>query len=335
MTKIIRVTQDMSVLDEAAQALKEGKLVAFPTETVYGLGASAFCEDAVHNTFAAKGRPQDNPLIVHIADRNMLQTVVESIPEEAELLMQHFWPGPLTMIMKKADCISHTVTAGLETVAVRMPSHPVALALIQKSGVPVTAPSANRSGSPSTTRAEHVIADLDGRVDYIIDGGACRVGLESTVVDLTGEVPQILRPGGISLLDLQKVLPQTTYEPALKDAKATPKSPGMKYRHYAPQAELYLIEGEFSKKVPALLEEEKKKGRKTGILCRDGQALQADFSIAIGASLEEYAHCLFDALREMDDLGAEVIFAELPPTEEGIAAALKNRLRKAAGGHVL
>ncbi|MBE7010286.1 MAG: threonylcarbamoyl-AMP synthase [Ruminococcaceae bacterium] len=335
MTKIIKVEQDMSVLREAAQALREGKLVALPTETVYGLGASAFCEEAVHNTFKAKGRPQDNPLIVHVSDREMLSLVVKQIPPEAELLMKHFWPGPLTMIMEKADCISHTVTAGLDTVAVRMPSHPVARALIEMSGVPVTAPSANLSGSPSTTRAEHVIADLTGRVDYIIDGGASEVGLESTVLDLTGEVPQILRPGGISLKQLQTYLPQTTYEPALKGENTTPKSPGMKYRHYAPQADLFLVEGDFVKKVEPRLEEAKKSGRRVGLLCQNRQELAADFHIAIGATLEDYARNLFDSLRKMDELGADIIFAQLPAEDDGIAAALKNRLRKAAGGHVL
>jgi len=335
MTKIIRVENDLEVLDEAAEALRNGLLVALPTETVYGLGANAFCEEAVHNTFKAKGRPQDNPLIVHIADRGMLQQVVKRVPPEAELLMERFWPGPLTMIMEKADGISRTVTAGLNTVAVRMPSHPVARALIQKSGVPVTAPSANLSGSPSTTRVEHVIADLSGKVDYIIDGGPCEVGLESTVLDLTGDVPQVLRPGGVGLDALQKVLPQTTYEPALKGQNVTPKSPGMKYRHYAPQAELYLIEGDFLAKLPQHLEAEKKNGKKVGVLCRKEQSFPADFSISLGESLEDYARELFDSLRKMDELGAEVIFAELPAETDGIAAALKNRLRKAAGGHVL
>ncbi|MBR6729604.1 MAG: threonylcarbamoyl-AMP synthase [Clostridia bacterium] len=335
MTKIIQVEQDMSALDEAAEALKNGALVALPTETVYGLGANAFCEPAVKNIFLAKGRPQDNPLIVHVSGRAMLEQVVRRIPPEAELLMEHFWPGPLTMIMEKADCISHTVTAGLDTVAVRMPAHPAALALIEKSGVPVVAPSANLSGSPSTTRASHVIADLSGKIDYIIDGGACQVGLESTVLDLTGDVPQILRPGGVSLAALREVLPETTYEPALKQSGIAPKSPGMKYRHYAPKAELYLVSGDFTEKVLPRLSLEHEKGRKTGVLCRKPENLPADFAMESGETPEAYAKLLFDSLRRMDDWGADVIFAELPPETEGITAALENRLRKAAGGHVL
>ncbi|MBE7035794.1 MAG: threonylcarbamoyl-AMP synthase [Ruminococcaceae bacterium] len=334
MTKVITVKEDSKVLKEAAEKLAAGGLVAFPTETVYGLGANALNETAVANIFVAKGRPQDNPLIVHISDREMLQKVVRSIPEQAERLMEAFWPGPLTIIFEKSNLISKTVTAGLDTVAVRMPSHPVALSLIEKSGVPVAAPSANLSGSPSTTKAEHVIADLSGKVDYIIDGGACRVGLESTVLDLTGEVPQILRPGGVGIEALQAVLGEVRYEPALKDSRQVPKSPGMKYRHYAPKAELFLVDASDRELIEKYLAVYRQEGKKSGVLSCGGH-YEADILLDCGRNAEDYARNLFDMLRRMDELGANVILAELPTDCGGIVPALKNRLLKAAGGQVL
>lgn len=335
MTKIIQAEAALSAIDEAAGALQNGGLVAFPTETVYGLGANAFNEEAVKSIFTAKGRPQDNPLIVHISDRDMLKRVVKSVPKGAEKLMDKFWPGPLTIIFEKSDEIPLTVTAGLSTVAVRMPSHPVALSLIKKSGVPVAAPSANLSGSPSTTRAAHVIADLSGRVDYIIDGGACQVGLESTVLDMTGDMPQILRPGGIGKEALSAVLGEVAYEPALKDSRKAPKSPGMKYRHYAPKAELFLVEqGEEDALSKALLSC-RRAGRKTGVLYSGNKEYPADFARFCGETPEEYAKELFDALRQLDEKGVEVIFAELPRDSGGIVPALKNRMLKASGGQVL
>lgn len=335
MTKVIKIEEDFSVLNEAAKALAEGKLVAFPTETVYGLGANALNEEAVSNIFVAKGRPQDNPLIVHIANRDMLQGIVKEIPETVEKLMVAFWPGPLTIIFEKADAVPMRVTAGLTTVAVRMPEHPVALSLIEKSGVPVAAPSANLSGSPSTTKASHVIADLTGRVDYIIDGGASRVGLESTVLDMTSDVPQILRPGGVSLEELKAVLGEVAYEPALRDSTKAPKSPGMKYRHYAPKAELVLVDNGFEDKIQELLDVEQKNGKKTGVLRSGKQTFSADVIIDCGESAETYAHALFDALRRMDDEGVEIIVAGLPEDKGGIVPALKNRMLKAAGGRVV
>lgn len=334
MTKVIVIQEDFSVLDEAAKALASGGLVAFPTETVYGLGANALNEQAVANIFVAKGRPQDNPLIVHVSDREMLSKVVKEIPQKAELLMDAFWPGPLTIIFEKSDLISKTVTAGLDTVAVRMPSHPVALSLIQKSGVPVAAPSANLSGSPSTTKAEHVIADLTGKVDYIINGGACAVGLESTVLDLTGEISQILRPGGVAIEALRGVLGEVRYEPALKDSRQVPKSPGMKYRHYAPKAELFLVETSDRQLIETYLATYRQEGKKSGVLSC-GHHYEADILLDCGRNAEDYARNLFDMLRKMDELGADVILAELPTDSGGIVPALKNRLLKAAGGQVL
>ncbi|MBQ2696405.1 MAG: threonylcarbamoyl-AMP synthase [Clostridia bacterium] len=335
MTKVIQIEKDLSVLDEAAEKLASGGLVAFPTETVYGLGANALSAPAVANIFVAKGRPQDNPLIVHISNTDMLSQIVKSVSPAAQKLMDTFWPGPLTIIFEKSDTIPMTVTAGLSTVAVRMPSHPVAQYLIEKSGVPVAAPSANLSGSPSTTRASHVIADLTGRVDYIIDGGACQVGLESTVLDMTGDVPQILRPGGVSLEELQAVLGEVAYEPALKDSRQVPKSPGMKYRHYAPKAELYLVEPQYTDELVKQLAVCRNQGKKTGVLCCGDTQYEADFKIDCGRDAQAYAQALFDALRQMDDLGAEVIFAEIPCDEGGIVPALMNRMLKASGGQVL
>lgn len=334
MTKVIQFEGELSVLDEAAMSLRNGGLVAIPTETVYGLGASALDEEAIAAIFRAKGRPQDNPLIVHISNRDMLSQVVKTVPDRAALLMDAFWPGPLTMIMEKSDAIPMCVTAGLSTVAVRMPAHPAALAIIEKSGVPVAAPSANLSGSPSTTRVSHVIADLSGKVDYIIDGGPCRVGLESTVLDLTGEIPQVLRPGGVSLEALRAVLGEVIYEPALKDSRQTPKSPGMKYRHYAPQAELFLVDVGHDDTLRSLLSTYRASGKKTGVLTC-GKEFDADFSIDCGETAECYARELFDALRRMDELGADVIFAQLPEDSGGIVPALKNRMLKAAGGQVI
>ncbi len=335
MTKVVHTEGNLEVLTEAAECLKGGGLVAFPTETVYGLGANALNSQAVENIFRAKGRPQDNPLIIHIANREMLYSLVKTVPAAAEKLMDAFWPGPLTIIFEKSDAVPLQVTAGLSTVAIRMPSHPAALYLIEKSGVPVAAPSANLSGSPSTTRASHVIRDLTGRVDYIIDGGACRVGLESTVLDLTGDIPQILRPGGVSLEELRAVLGEVAYEPALKDSSKTPKSPGMKYRHYAPKAVLYLLEQGCEEKLCEALKKCRAEGKKTGVLRHSSHPYDADFVIDCGTTAEAYAGVLFDALRSMDDYGADIIFAELPKDEGGIVPALMNRMLKASGGQVL
>ena len=240
-------------LEEACRILQKGGLVAFPTETVYGLGGDAMHPEASAKIYAAKGRPSDNPLIVHIADMDALEDIAQSVPEAAVKLADHFWPGPLTMIFPKKEAVPKSTTGGLETVAVRMPSHPVARALIRESGVYIAAPSANTSGRPSPTKAEHVKEDLDGRIDMILDGGAVGIGLESTIVDLSTGVPTILRPGYITGEMLEDVLGEVQVDPAILSQKMNPnivaKAPGMKYRHYAPKGQMTIIEGDTGKVV--------------------------------------------------------------------------------------
>ena len=249
-TQIIKIDTSTSnwdkQLDQAAEVLRSGGLVAFPTETVYGLGANALDEEAVKSIYRAKGRPSDNPLIVHIADTAAVKDLTDSIPGTAQALMDAFWPGPLTLVMPRSSLVPDIVTAGLDTVAVRMPSHPIASALIKKAGVPVAAPSANSSGRPSPTLARHVIEDMMGKIDVIIDGGNAEVGVESTVLDITVDPPVILRPGGVTLEQLRHVLGNVISDqtPGISDMAGTPKSPGMKYRHYSPKATMLLIQGD-------------------------------------------------------------------------------------------
>ena len=247
----------------AAQLLREGKLVAFPTETVYGLGGDAYDKTASARIYAAKGRPSDNPLIVHIAEIGELEKLAVNIPEEAYLLAEKFWPGPMTMILNRKDTVPKETTGGLDTVAIRMPSHPIARRLIIESGLPIAAPSANASGRPSTTKAEHVIEDLDGKIDMIIDGGSSDIGLESTIVDLTVKPALILRPGYITKEMLQEVLPDIEYDKAVlkrvRDDTIVAKAPGMKYRHYAPKGQLTIFEGEREKVIARIVSEVREK----------------------------------------------------------------------------
>lgn len=246
-TKYIKIEwPDLTLLAEPAEALRNGRLVAFPTETVYGLGANALDSTAVQSIYIAKGRPSDNPLIVHIADPAILDTLVTEIRPAVRKLMSAFWPGPLTMVLEKTACVPMVTTGGLDTVAVRMPDNPIALELIKKSGVPVAAPSANRSGKPSPTLAEHVTEDMNGRIAYIIDGGPCRVGVESTVLDMTGEIPTILRPGGITPEMIEQVVGCVQLDRSLTDKHnvVKPKAPGMKYTHYAPKGEVIVVSGQ-------------------------------------------------------------------------------------------
>ena len=323
----------------AAALLREGQLVAFPTETVYGLGANALDATAVRSIFTAKGRPADNPLIVHIYDRCQLAGLCE-IPPLAEDLMDAFWPGPLTLLFPRKQSVPDVVTAGLPTVAIRMPSHPVAAAMLKAADVPVAAPSANRSGRPSPTTAAHVFEDLSGNVPLIIDGGSCQVGLESTVVDLCHGGATILRPGGITREMLESVLHQevalagSILRPLKPDEVAL--SPGMRYRHYAPEGTVTLVTGAEANVLSAmrkLVEQEKAEGRKACVLCfsEHVDALSDCNPHDLGSCRDygEIARRLFDVLRELDAEGMEAVFSEVIPPE-GVGLAVMNRLGRAA-----
>lgn len=331
-------------LKEAAEILREGGLVAFPTETVYGLGANALDEEAAKKIYAAKGRPSDNPLIAHISSPEELEPLVLEIPDMARKLMDLYWPGPLTMVFKKKAIVPYGTTGGLDTVAVRMPSDPVARTLIRLAGVPVAAPSANSSGRPSPTTADHVWQDMAGKIEMIVDGGPVGIGLESTIVDVTGPVAMILRPGAITVEMLREALGEAQIDPAIigpmKEGEH-PKAPGMKYRHYAPKAPLTLVEGEMEQVVRTinrLAKEALKEGKKVGIICTDEtrSCYPAGMiqSIGIRAREETVAHNLYAVLREFDDLGADVIYSESFPDDQ-MGQAIMNRLTKAAGYHVI
>lgn len=340
-TQIIKIDKgniDKEKIKSLGQIIKNGGLVAFPTETVYGLGANAYNEDAVKSIFVAKGRPSDNPLIVHFADvGDILEAVVE-MPEDAKKLFEHFSPGPLTVILKKSDKIGNAVTAGLDTVAVRIPSDKIARELIKSSGVPIAAPSANLSGKPSPTISKHVIEDMTGRIDAIIDGGDCEVGLESTVIDMSSETPVILRPGGITFEAIKKIIPDVTLDKhILKSVNSNdkPKSPGMKYKHYAPDADVTVIEGDINKvnlKIIELLKENKSK--RCGVISISNYKYDADLILNTGNNNKEYAKNLFRVLREFDEHKIDVVFAEFV-NDNGYGLAVKNRLYKSAGNKVI
>lgn len=338
MTEIIKMTgePDFEALMKSAKALADGALVGIPTETVYGLGANAFIPEAVKEIFEVKGRPQDNPLIVHIDNLDMLSSVVSEIPEKAIPVMEKFWPGPLTLIMKKNSNLPAEVTAGLDTVAVRMPSHKVARFFITLAGVPVVAPSANLSGRPSPTRCEHVKEDFDGKIPYIIDGGMSDIGLESTVLDLTSEIPTILRPGGVSYEQLTEVLGYVEYDEGLIKNTVKPKSPGMKYKHYAPKADMYIYEGEGAEeKIKEELLRLKDEGKKTGVIAMSDTPYSSSHIIRLSNEPDTYAAGMFDALRQFDALDVDVILAETFKETDGLKAAIKNRIYKSAGGKVI
>ena len=342
---------DLREMKRAGEILKKGGLVAFPTETVYGLGGDALDETAAHRIYEAKGRPSDNPLIVHIADMEHLDKIVKYVPESARKLAEAFWPGPLTMIMDKSDAVPHGTTGGLDTVAIRMPSDTIALELIRQGGGYVAAPSANTSGRPSPTTAQHVYEDLQGKIPMILDGGAVTIGLESTIVDLTEEVPTILRPGYISLEMVQAVLGEAKMDKGLisSDSNIHPKAPGMKYRHYAPKAELVLVEEKnpetkevisdrVIEEINRLAKERLDQGQKVGIICteetRDRYPQGMVRSLGFRSKPETIAHNLFAVLREFDDLGADYIYSESFPKDH-LGQAIMNRLTKAAGYHIL
>lgn len=326
-TLFLRVKKNSDeVLEKAAVIIKNGGLVAFPTETVYGLGANGLDAKAVEKIYEAKGRPSDNPLILHISDKDMLADIVADIPVNAQKLIDAFWPGPLTIIFKKQGCVTDKVTGGLDTVAVRMPSEPVAAKLISLCGVPVAAPSANVSGRPSPTNARTVYKDMAGRIDAVLDGGDTLVGLESTVVDCTLPVPVILRPGGVTYEQLTQVVEIKTFSGEVK----TPKAPGMKYRHYAPEAPLYLLEsGEIATVVRKAISD----GKRVGVLASEKVLGEiSEDVIALGGwqdDLTVLATNLYSSLRRFDEKKADIIFVE-KVCEKDIGRAIMNRLSKAA-----
>ncbi len=347
-TKLIKIDSeniDLQKLEEAADALRKGEIVAIPTETVYGLGADALNPGAVEKIFKAKGRPSDNPLIVHIADREWVERLTRSIPEKALVLMDKLWPGPLTLVMRKSSIIPGIITAGLDTVAIRMPEHPVARELIRLAGVPVAAPSANVSGRPSTTTAQHVIDDLEGKIQMVVDAGSSSVGLESTVLDVTVEPPVLLRPGGITPGQLEELIGPIEIDSTIlgkTSLENTPKAPGMKYTHYSPDAQVVIIRGSDMKKqvekILQLAKEHREAGRSVGICSTDQTAKSySDFlALSMGdrSRPETIAARLFALLREFDGRGVDVIIAEAVEEHE-VGLAIMNRLIKAAGYDII
>ena len=346
-TKVINVQEDRvaekeDLLRQAGEILKNGGLVAFPTETVYGLGGNGLNRESSKKIYAAKGRPSDNPLIIHIVDMEALPYIVSEVSPEVEKVAAAFWPGPLTMILPKSDNVPDETTGGLKTVAVRMPSHKVARKLIEYAGGYVAAPSANASGKPSPTVAKYVIEDMDGRIDMIIDGGEVGIGLESTIIDMTVNPPQILRPGFITEAMLAEVLGDVDVDKTIfsNDSKLAPKAPGMKYRHYAPKGQLTIVTGESEKVVGYINElsrEAQKDGKKVGIIGSEEflAQYQADSVKSAGSRDDEQAiaHNLYRILREFDDENVEVIYSE-SFDNGGMGQAIMNRLLKAAGHNV-
>jgi len=329
-TKLIKLDCEKfsaNEINEAVKLLKNEEIVAIPTETVYGLAANAFIEKAVAKIFVAKGRPADNPLIVHISDASQLDELVEKVPLKAKKLIKEFWPGPLTIVLKKSKKVPDIVTAGLDSVAVRMPSNKIALEVIKQCGFPLAAPSANSSTLPSPTKAKHVLDDLNGKIPLILDEGQCEVGLESTVISLIGKIPQILRPGKVTLEEIEQVIGKVNVHnpqnaPALKEK---PISPGMKYRHYSPRAEVILISSEknFEEEVFELSSD-----KKIGIISFS-KKLNLENEYFFDKDLKLFAKNLFICFRELDERGTEIIFVE-GVKERGLGLAIMNRLKKAS-----
>ena len=327
---------------ESGEIIKKGGLVAFPTETVYGLGGDALNPESSRKIYAAKGRPSDNPLIVHISQWDSIYKIAKDIPETAKILADAFWPGPLTMIVNKSEAVPYETTGGLDTVAVRYPDHSVALKFIEAAGGYVAAPSANKSGRPSPTTAEHVYEDMNGRIEMIIDGGEVGIGVESTIVDLTSDEPMILRPGYITKEMLERVLGNVDTDKTILDNNSgvKPKAPGMKYRHYAPKGDMTIVEGEDDSVVRFINEmvlENENNGKIVGVLCTDEtyDLIKAKHKYNAGSKMNEHeiAHNLYGILREFDQDGIEVIFSQ-SFSEDGFGTAVMNRLLKAAGFNI-
>lgn len=334
-----------SELQEACEILKNGGLVAFPTETVYGLGGDALHQEASNRIYNAKGRPSDNPLIVHVADMDSLYDIAEDVSVKAEELAKVFWPGPLTMIFKKKQKVPYSTTGGLDTVAVRMPGHPIALALIRECGVYIAAPSANTSGRPSPTKASHVAEDLSGRIELILDGGAVGIGLESTIVDMSHEEPTILRPGYITKEMIEDIIGEVKIDPAVADKtmkkNIVAKAPGMKYRHYAPKGQMTIVEGDSKKVINVIndmVREKRAMGCRVAVIATEEtkEFYHCDLVRSIGSRRSEgsIAAGLYDILREMDHLEAEFIFAE-SFEKDRLGNAIMNRMLKAAAYHLI
>lgn len=337
-TEVIKVNSSSDPgVKKAAELLKKGEVVAIPTETVYGLAANAFDEKAVEKIFIAKGRPSDNPLIVHISELSQWAELVESIPENALALARTFWPGPLTIILKKSSLIPLRTSGGLDTVGVRMPLHPTARAIISAAGVPLAAPSANNSGKPSTTTAEHCLHDLDGKIPLIIDSGECSVGVESTVVTLVPKVPRVLRPGGISLEMLADVLGKVEVDDAVLSKLAdgaVAASPGMKYKHYSPNAKVSIVKGSFES-FKTFVEAQKEKDVLALVFEGEGKKLSVPF-IEYGKENDgaSQARKIFSALRRVDETGAKLVYARFPE-KDGVGLAVLNRLIRAAAFNII
>jgi len=332
-TKILDARRDVNI-QLCAETIKSGGLVGIPTETVYGLAANALDERAVAGIFAAKGRPADNPLIVHVASPGDIAPLVSVIPDVFDALAAAFWPGPLTLVMRKSGIVPYIVTGGLDTVAIRLPEHPAALALIRACGLPVAAPSANPSGRPSPTKAIHVKNDLDGKIPYILDGGDCRVGLESTVLDISGDIPRILRPGGVTFEQLRAVLTRVeTYDDERTADSEAPRSPGMKYRHYAPAAPVTALVGP-ADRTAEYIRRNLREG--DAALMFDDFALDQPGVVTFGPSggFAAQAARLFDALRVLDAMNPTAIYAQTPD-DAGLGRAVANRIKRAAGGNAI
>lgn len=337
-TIVFHPESDPNAVRDAAAILRRGGLLGIPTETVYGLGADALNEDAVSRIFLAKGRPQDNPLIIHVPDASWLERYCRDVPPAAYQLAERFWPGPLTIILPRRDIVPLQTTGGLETVGVRCPNHPVTLAIIEAAGVPIAAPSGNTSGRPSPTTAAHMIEDMDGRIDGIVDGGPCTVGVESTIIDLTVTPPRLLRPGGLPLESLRQVLGEVAVDKAVTGLLAAgerPRAPGMKYRHYAPHAPVTVVTGEperSARRIQGLLSDT------AGVICFDEYAplFPGHIIHKLGPAADKSAQArhVFDALRTFDGTDVTEIFAQCPD-DGGLGLAVANRLKKAAGFHLI
>ena len=337
-TRVFHPENGENEIKEAADILRSGGLLGIPTETVYGLGANALDEEAVGHIFEAKGRPQDNPLILHVPDAGWLERYCREVPEVAYLLAEKFWPGPLTMILPGKDIVPGRTTGGLSTVGVRCPDHAVTRAIIREAGVPVAAPSGNTSGRPSPTSASDMLEDMDGKIDGIVDGGACRVGVESTIIDLTVSPPQLLRPGGLPLEELRQVLGEVTVDKAVTQQVTEglrPRAPGMKYRHYAPHAPVTVVTGAPHRSA-AYIQAVLREGE--GVICfeefRERFAGRVRQCLGSAGDTAQQAHRVFDALRRFDSTEVTHIYAQCPD-DSGLGLAVGNRLKKAAGFHIV